>query len=109
MLIEQTDVETAEFLEEAQLDSDPQPADNWADGDINTPEAGSFGALGAELEKLVDWVDEVDPLTGEVTRRPVLKTSKEGHRLTLNAHRKILHPQAVKELRTLLSKIGLIS
>jgi hypothetical protein len=34
---------------------------------------------------------------------------KEGHRLTLNAHRKILHPQAVKELRTLLSKIGLIS
>jgi hypothetical protein len=77
MLIEQTDVETAEFLEEAQLDSDPQPADNWADGDINTPEAGSFGALGAELEKLVDWVDEVDPLTGEVTRRPVLKTSGE--------------------------------
>lgn len=35
--------------------------------------------------------------------------SKPGHRYSVNAHKKVLHPKAVKELRDLLIDIGLIT
>jgi len=35
--------------------------------------------------------------------------SKEGYRYSVNAHYKVLHPGAVKELRNLLIEFGLLS
>jgi hypothetical protein len=74
---EQPDVEQTETLNEPQPEGETRSAERWADRDLATNEPDDLGALGAELEKLVDWVDEVDPLTGEVTRRPILKASGE--------------------------------
>lgn len=34
---------------------------------------------------------------------------KEGYRITFNAHNKVLHPRAVKDLRELLIDLGIIS